>query len=194
MANQVEICNSALTMIGTQPIMSLDDGNEQAKLCKNHIGSSQQIVLRAHRWNCATKRVILAPLVTTPAFEYSNEFQLPAQCLKVLKIDPSINTAYRIEGTLVRADSTQLELIYIEDPLAKTEDLDSMCAESISAYLAWKICYALRQSTKLREQLFTDYHNTLRTAKSMDAKEDSMDTMTATAWDDSRRANYTGIN
>ncbi len=74
----VEIANSAIVKVGGRSIQSLDDDTVEAKTCKLRMEPCKRIVLRMHPWNFAIERVSLAPLVSTPAFEFSAEFQLPS--------------------------------------------------------------------------------------------------------------------
>ena len=54
------ICNSALVALGASEITFLTDDNERARLCNRLWPTVRDMVLRAHVWNCALKRVQFA--------------------------------------------------------------------------------------------------------------------------------------
>lgn len=180
----VALCNSALIKLGAETIMSLDDGTKTALLCKQRYESCRDYVLREHPWNCAIKRAVLAPENSTPLFGYAYQLSLPTDCLRVLSI--SLKEAnYRVEGRKVLSDSDTLELEYVyrvEDPTLFDEHL----AECIAHYLAYDISYALGQSTSKQESQFHIYQETLRRAKSIDAKENPAGRMKAELFINSR--------
>lgn len=65
--NSVEICNSALTLIGSRRIASLSDPSPEARNCLLNYDICRKAVLRDHPWNFATKRVDLTPGVISGA-------------------------------------------------------------------------------------------------------------------------------
>ena len=66
MATKVSICSNALLLLGDKTINSLDEGTDRASLASNLYDSVRDSLLRSHPWNCAVKRVILAPDTETP--------------------------------------------------------------------------------------------------------------------------------
>jgi len=180
----VAVANAALIKLGTSTIISFDDGTKQANLAKLRYEEVRDIVLRMHPWNCAMSRVIMSPLVSTPAFEFSNEFQLPSDLLRVIEIQP-VETPYKVEGRKLLADATQLDLKYIYRVTDPTQ-LDVLCTEAIACYLAYDICYALMQDAGLQDVKWSEFEKVLRRAKHADATEDSESTLQADDWDVAR--------
>ena len=84
--SEVQICNSALVKIGAARINSLDDETKGAKLCKEQYNKLRKKLLRSHPWNFAIRGVALADSGATPVsiFEFTNEFTLPNDVLRVL--------------------------------------------------------------------------------------------------------------
>jgi len=182
-----DIANSALTKLGSLPIMSLDDDNKRAKLVKNRIYAVIETVIRMHVFNCATKRVVTSPLANlTPAFGFEYVHPLPSDCLRVLEINPKIQDDYRIEGRSVYIDNETIEIRYCMDMRDQIQLIDSMTAEAIAAYLAWDICFPLTASRTLKNDIFQDFEMLLRRAKSVDAKEDPPGEVQANEFIDSR--------
>ena len=88
MATQVSIASNALLLLGAKTINSLDEGTDRATLSANLYDSLRDDMLRSHPWNCAVKRVLLAPDTDVPAFDYGAQFTLPADWLKTLSVGP----------------------------------------------------------------------------------------------------------
>jgi hypothetical protein len=180
----VSIINSALIKVGATPIMSVDDGSKEANLAKARYEEVRDIVLRMHPWNCAVKRVTLAPLSTTPAFDFSNEFQLPSDCIRLLTVDEQID--YRIEGQKLLADATELNIKYIFR-VTNPVQIDVLCAEAIALYLAYDLSYALVQDTQKTEALNEAFLRFVRKAGSVDSQEDGRNTLRPNWFMDNRQ-------
>lgn len=179
-----EIANSALVKIGAATILDLNDGSVAANTCLARINPVRRMVLRMHPWNCALARVSLAPLTSTPAFGFDYSFQLPSDCLRVLAVEPD-ETAYRIEGRNILADSNAIDLKFITD-VSQVELLDELLAEAISCYLAWDIAYKITQSSEAKAEAWRMFKTVLGSAKSVDAQEERDYEVEANLFIDSR--------
>ncbi|MEK9796979.1 MAG: hypothetical protein VW713_09580, partial [Alphaproteobacteria bacterium] len=82
----VSICSNALLLLGDAPISSFDEDNDRTRLVANLYSAKRDRVLRAHPWNCATKREVLSPDATAPAFDWANRFLLPGDWLRTLSV------------------------------------------------------------------------------------------------------------
>jgi len=180
----ITIANSALTKLGANLITSLDEESKEARLCLARIYEVRNIVLRSHPWNFATKRVVLSPLSTAPAFEYEYQFTLPTDCLRVITVRPETED-YRIEDGKILANVDQLELVYIYE-VSNPVLIEPLCAEAIACYLAYDISYALIQTGQVQQQLYQLYEEKLRQAKSIDAKENPARELSADLFLESR--------
>ena len=54
------ICNTALTMLGEEPILTLSEDNKPARFCNANYDNQRKMVLRAGRGNAATSRATAA--------------------------------------------------------------------------------------------------------------------------------------
>lgn len=192
MPSPVDIANSALVKVGSEPIMDLNEDKKSARLCKNRIYQCLKIVLRMHPWNCVTERVELAPLATTPEHTFDYEHQLPSDCLRVISINPINEDDYRIENGKISTDTQTVELTYIKDPGEELGRLDVLCAEAVACYLAWDICFPLTESRALKNDIWNDFDKILKRAKSIDAKEDPYLEVEAELFIESREASSSG--
>jgi len=189
--SDVEVCNAGLIAIGAKPIMSLSDNVKTARLCKNRFEHCRDAVLRMHPWNCAIKRVVLSPLVGAPAFGFDARFQIPSDCLRVLTVSPEDDVEYRIESNEILADESSLDLKYIRQ-VVNSAELDEGAAESIGAYLAWKIAFSLTESATVEQIAEKNFEKTFKRAKTHDAQEDDVVVIETDTWIGARQSEPIG--
>lgn len=170
MPSVIDICNSALDKVGQAPIMSLTDGNKAAKLCNRNWPLVRDKVLRACGWNFATKRAVLAPSVTAPAWGFGKSFPLPTDLLRLVEVLDHTTDEYQVEGRSILANDSVLYIRYvtrIEDPNL----YDSMFCDSAALALAIELCEPMTQSTSKLQALVNLYDESITAAKSADAQE-----------------------
>jgi len=191
MASVVNMCNSALNLLGASTISALTDDTKNARLCNQRYEPVRNRVFRSHAWNCLHKRVQLAQNSTAPVVEYDHAYALPSDCLRVLKIHngttDSIATAldYKLEGRNIVTDIDTIFLIYIAldtDP----NNYDTYLRESISHQLAADLCYAITNNATLANNYMTRADERLREARFIDATENSLGTVEANEFTDAR--------
>jgi hypothetical protein len=78
----VSICNSAMSWLGEDPIVSLTDATKRAILLSNRYDPVRRRVLREHPWKCAKQQVTLALSTYVPLVTYDFAYALPADCLR----------------------------------------------------------------------------------------------------------------
>ena len=82
MASVVQICNGALNQLGASTILTLTEDSKNARLCNARYENVRDAVFRHHPWNCLQKRIQLPADTETPAWGYTKQFTLPADCLR----------------------------------------------------------------------------------------------------------------
>ena len=191
MASVVNMCNSALNLIGASTISALTEDTKNARLCNQRYEPVRNRVFRSHNWNCLIKRVQLAQNSTAPVIEYSYAYALPSDCLRVLKIHNATtdsvvsNLDYKIEGKNIVTDETTVYVVYIAldtDP----NNYDAYLREAISHQLAADICYAITNNATLANNYMARADERLREARFIDATENSLDTVEANEFTDAR--------
>tara|TARA_R110002049_G_scaffold65072_1_gene171027 strand:+ start:258 stop:836 length:579 start_codon:yes stop_codon:yes gene_type:complete len=191
MASVVNMCNSALNLLGASTISALTDDTKNARLCNQRYEPVRNRVFRSHAWNCLHKRVQLAQNSTAPIVEYDHAYALPSDCLRVLKIHngttDSIATAldYKLEGRNIVTDIDTIFLIYISldtDP----NNYDTYLRESISHQLAADLCYAITNNASLANNYMVRADERLREARFIDATENSLGIVEANEFTDAR--------
>lgn len=170
-ASDISICANALQRLGTKPIASFQENSTFAGPCSNLWPTVRNAILRAHPWNCATKRAILAPLAEAPPFDYAYQFQLPTDWLKTVQVGRrNCPMDFVQEGRRILARSNQLPLVWIwENQDAGTWD-DSM-VEAAEILMASALAYTVTKSTSLRDSLNQEGQFKLKVAKSIDGQD-----------------------
>lgn len=113
MASEVDICNRALSAIGTRSqITSLTEKSAEARQCNLLYADLRDELLRMAPWNCATNFNTLALIVAAPGTPenpsaatatwekgqppppWSYEYAYPADCIRPLWIVPQFTTGF----------------------------------------------------------------------------------------------------
>jgi hypothetical protein len=175
-----EVVNLALIDIGADRITSLDDDSNRASLGATLYPQARDEVLRAHPWNSATARARLAALATAPAFGFAKQYQLPADCLRVLRVnDADAEDQWKVEGRVLLCDlGAPLDILYVQR-VADPSQLDPLLVSAIAAQLAMRLARALYQSDTMAENARRLYERRLQEARSMDGQEGGGDRIVA---------------
>jgi len=191
MASVVDICNSALNLLGASTISALTDDSKNARLCNQRYEPVRNRVFRSHAWNCLTKRVQLAQDTTAPVVEYSYAYTLPSDCLRVLKIHTGVTDSiesdipYSVEGRKIKTNEGTVYLVYIAidtDP----NNYDTYLQESISHQLAADIAYAVTNNATLAKNYMERADERLREARFIDSTENSLGTIESNEFTNAR--------
>ena len=170
--NAVSICSNALQMLGAKPINDLAERTDHARLCASLYPSVRDDLLRAHPWNCATKRVILAPLAETPPFDFGYQFALPGDWLRTLQVgQKGQGLSYRSEGRNILANVTVLPLVYIfRNDVEQTWSTNLV--ELAELQMAAKMAYAVTKSSSVRDSYRDEFARAFKVAKAIDGQDD----------------------
>lgn len=170
-ASPVSICSNALQRLGDKPISSFEENTKPASTAANLWPTVRDSLLRAHPWNCATKRVILAPLEARPPFDYSHQFQLPSDWLKTLQVGRrGCAPDFQIEGRCILYNGTSLPLVYIwrNENVSLWDDSLVLVAEM---KMAAALAYPITASTSLRDSINQEAEVMLKRAKADDGQD-----------------------
>lgn len=110
------ICNMSLDLLKQDEISALDQtGGEVGRLCARWFDSRRRAVLRRHTWNFATKRTQLAEHAEAPTFNYTTQYALPSDFIRLVGIGELEQlTDYQIENNfLLCNESGSLSFRYI---------------------------------------------------------------------------------
>ena len=138
MTSIVGICRLSLDLLGDYAIADLSDNTKQARLCDRNYPAMRDAVLRSHPWNCALARARLPVMAEAPAFGFSRQYQLPADCLRLLPLTvggyyDTGTIAHRVEGRRVLTDAeAPLDIIYVRR-LTDPTDFDPLLVDAVAA-------------------------------------------------------------
>jgi|TARA_R100000278_G_scaffold114818_1_gene93456 hypothetical protein len=169
MASVVDICNGALNQLGASTILSLTEDSKNARLCNARYTQVRDSVFRSHPWNCLQKRVQLAADTDTPAWGFTKQYTLPADCLRLLTI-LDYDSDYKVEGRKILTDNSSVKILYIgriEDP----NEYDELLRETLSAAIAADIAYAITSSNPLTANMYNLFRDKLKEARFVDSTE-----------------------
>ena len=191
MASKVEICNSALNMLGANNITDITEDSKNARLLNQRYDPVRDAIFRSHAWNCLIKRVQLAQNTTAPVIEFTYAYALPADFLRVLKIHNGTTDSvasempYKIEGANLITDEATVYLIYVSKDTDST-NYDAYLYEVLAYQLAADIAYGITNNATLAKNLLADADEKLREARFVDSTENSTDTVEADEFTDAR--------
>lgn len=177
MPSAVSICSNALLALGDDPISSFDVDNDRTRLVANLYTSKRDRVLRAHPWNCATKRVILSPDTTSPAFGWKYQFQLPEDWLRTLSVgNDNAQDDYAVEGRKVVMDSNVCRLRYIfRNEVEATWDV--LLVDAMTQVMVAALTYPITKSTSKQATEEEIVKQVLKSARAVDGQEVTPETL-----------------
>ena len=186
MASEVQICNEGLAFLGVPAILSLADDSKSARQCNLIYDSKRDELLRSYEWKFATTRTNLAPTVDTPAFDWTYEFNLPADCLKLLYVGDAnkVRYPYRLESNKILANYDVLYIIYtkrVTDP----DSMDASFRATLSMYIAQHVSKPLGAKSEYNKAV-EEYETRLAEARFAGSVEAHDEVIEAENWLESR--------
>lgn len=156
MATVIEIVNQALSAVGDEPIVGLNDASKRARLCVLHYETARRRALRLHTWTSVTKRALVGKDAAAPAWGFSNRYEMPNDFLRLAFIrDQSDNTPYEVVGNFVETDlSSPLAVKYVWDDPDVTR-YDPILTTVVALSLALDLVEPLTQSNTKKEKIET---------------------------------------
>lgn len=174
-SSPVSISSNALLLLGQKTIASFVESSDIARLCSNLWPDVRDATLRLHPWNCATKRVSLAPVATPPAFGWSYAFQLPGDWLRTLSVgDDDESPSFAMEGGQILLDAAECKLRYVY----REEDVtrwDSLLVGAQTAAMATALAYPITKSAAMQQAMQERFDGLLKQARAINGQEDTGD-------------------
>lgn len=156
MTSSVEICNRALAKIGVTSITSLDQGTRISDWCKVLYNPTRLKICMLGAWSSVTRRAALNALSTSPAYEYTYQYQLPTspKCLAVLYINEDVAgfTPFTVEGDKILSDASTMKIQYVAD-IEDVSMYSPLLQEAIVTALAGELAAAIKSDFKAAESL-----------------------------------------
>ena len=193
-SSDVVIANLALTKIGDLRITSLSDNTKPAREVNAVYSMLRDKLQRTYNWRFCVKRAVLAAESTAPVFDYSYQYPVPSDCLRILQINayypaPDLSDLissggqeYVLEGgKILTRNSGSMNLRYlarISDPTKFDTSFDEAFASSI----AYNVVEALTQSDSKKNAALRDYRMALMDAIRANAIENPPESIADTTW------------
>lgn len=176
MASDVSICNAALLKLGAEPILTLNDNNNRARVLNQRYTAVRDAELYRRRWRFSIQRASLPALATAPISDYPYAYQLPDNFLRLIEggdirsisdlsdFQGGCSELYSVEGTSI--------LTFLTPPLnirfiARITDAALFHAafdESFASRLAYECCEKITQSDSKRQLATLDYKTAIQEA------------------------------
>lgn len=163
--SDVEIVNRALQILGDKRIVSLDDGSNAAKEMSSTFDLVRDCLIRSKNWLCCQKEATVALTGIDETARLKNEFALPADCLRVIRVGDDY-IAYSgasgqygyvnpwvVRGTRLYTNfSAPLKLVYAyRNRDVKT--YDPLFIEALACEMALALCKRLTDSASLEDMV-----------------------------------------
>jgi hypothetical protein len=111
MAAKIDIVNGALIELGETPLQSLTEDTESAITANYVYDQVYHDLLSKAPWRFAVTKQTLSQLVATPLNEWAYQYQIPSECVRVMRVYPDQD--YDIYGTSIYAQSSELAVDYV---------------------------------------------------------------------------------
>ena len=169
MASVVGICNGALNQLGATTILSLTEDSKNARLCNSRYTQVRDALFRTHPWNCLQKRIELALNTSAPTWGFKYSYNLPADCLRLLRI-LDYDTNYKVEGRKVLSNSETMKILYVSR-VTDPNEYDELLRETISASLGADIAFGVTSNNQTAKNMYELFKDKLRDARFVDSTE-----------------------
>lgn len=157
----VDICNRALSRLGTRATISaLDESSTEARTVSIWYAATRDTLLRAHDWNFARRRVLLAEQgAASPGWTF--RYALPTDCIRLLRITAanSVDSAhFEVAGDsasrFVFCDEPAAEAVYtarVDDPNLYDAGFSSALVDQLAAHIAYPITQKTDTAVRLAQ-------------------------------------------
>jgi len=159
-------------MLGDSSIASFTEGSKRATTAANLWPDVRDDILRHKPWNCAKKRVLLAPEVATPPFGFSFNFTKPGDWLRTLQVgEDYCDIPFADESGRILCDLNPLPLRYLWRN-ANPATYDSMLVRVMTLAMAAQLAYPITSSAAVEQTRYQQLELALRRAASVDGQDD----------------------
>ena len=157
----VDICNRALSRLGTRAtIQALDENSTEARTVSIWYAATRDTLLRAHDWNFARRRVLLAEQDAAPA-GWTFRYALPTGCIRLLRItaaNSADSARFEVAGDsasrFVLCDEPAAEAVYtarVDDPNLYDAGFSTALVDQLAAHIAYPITQKTDTAVRLAQ-------------------------------------------
>lgn len=179
------IANSALTLVGTRLLSSVNDTSKECTLVKTNWDQYRKAVLRDGLWKFAKEIKTLTKDVgfTTTEFGYTTRYAVPTDYLRIVSFNDFKGNAdggeapYKLMGGFIYTNMSYANLTYIAD-ISDVRQWDALFCEAFSAYLYERLCKSLTGG----DPDVRAYRDAIRKAKFAGSTEDPSEQLDIDVW------------
>lgn len=165
---ETSIANLALQIIGSKSIASIDDDLKRAREIKACFSQLRDEELEKNVWWFATKRATLPADTETPAFEWSLQYSLPADYVRLVELY-DVGKEYVVEGRKILTNyESPLKARYVFQE-TNTANFAPTFVGALAARIAARVCEPITQSDSKTELANNFYRKALSDAALADA-------------------------
>jgi len=160
--SKIEIINRALLKLGEPPVSSLNDtafGTSYEMIFQD----VKNLLLSSYPWRFAAVRKRLS----RNEEKYGERFmyQIPADCLLLLKVCLSSVNAYEIaNGAIVVDEANGIDIEYVKR-VDNDDILPPLFREAMAAKMAAELAMRLKHSVSIKEVFDNEFYNLIRQAE-----------------------------
>ena len=175
MAESIDICNQAISLVGGGHITSVNDGTNEARQCKVHYGPALRKILSERWWTFATVRTELAQSADVPTTKYAFAYPIPFDCLKIQFATGEDGLQFEdwvLEDGKILCNKERCFVTYTKCE----QDAAKYPGPFESAFvhlLASRIAVGIAQSRGLRDEMYNIFMVELRDASPLDGRQQS---------------------
>lgn len=190
MSSDVSVVNGALLSLGARPINAFTDPTPEARIATRRYADVRDDLLRRHPWNFALKRTSLPASTTTPAWEHTNAYPVPADFLRLHELNNPTRTPYTIEntadGTIIATDlDSPIEINYVRR-ITQPDLMDPSFRNALSLALAMDWAEKLTGNSDKVQIAEVRAMKALQAARTADGQEVYPESYQAFDWVDAR--------
>lgn len=181
MSERIDIANMALSMLGEQSILTIDEDSPNAKQVMIHYIPARDATLEAHDWTFAIERFLPGKLTETPVYGASALFAVPVNILRVISCDNPTSSSVSISAPIDSNEQIEWvmeggnivcneEVVYAKG-IRRIEDEGSfspLFVQAFAAKLAMLLAINLTASANIQARVSAYYDYAINEAKSRD--------------------------
>lgn len=174
----IGIANIALFELGEDPIASLGDPNKRAIACQARYDDVRLATLEDAPWDCAKKLAQLAASPTAPPFGYANQFPLPADWVRMIKVADQDGLGlgdrrWEVLGQYLMSDlGAPLNTLYVFD-LQDPTKFSPKLAQAIGYALALEIAPGICRDDSRIARIQKKYDTRISEAKTISSQQNA---------------------
>jgi len=165
--SNIQLISNALILLGDAPISSLDEPGAGAIAGANLYESSYRNLLSLHRWRFAVKKAMLSKLSTAPLSEYSNQFQMPTDIIKLIRVDKGTDFDIFEDKIFSNYDDIIIDYVYRVDE----GYLPAWFVKTFEFFLAAQFAIPVTGNSTRAGEYLGMYTQQLKVAKHIDSSE-----------------------